>query len=149
MNPPSCSLNCFPKGSSLNLAGHLPLLKLCVISASVSVPCSAELAALYYMLEVSLCMPDSWRWTVTFSQGKSTGFPWKLGWRIVVVSNNKRRGFLFKNAVRSRPHGLRTLSGRRCGTRSLPMCLHLGFAERHRLSVLLAEGNATSSTDHN
>lgn len=57
MHPPYCSLNCFPKGSSLPLARHLALLKLRVISASLTTIFS-ERTNIYFVLEMSMCLPD-------------------------------------------------------------------------------------------
>lgn len=56
MNPPYCSLKCFPKGSSLKCAWHLPLLKLCDLYKSFGTTFSKTD---YYVLEISVCMLDN------------------------------------------------------------------------------------------
>lgn len=75
MNPPSCSLNRFPKGCSLHLARHLPLLKLCESSPKVFVLFSAKLTNIYYVLEILMRVLDNGRLTIKLSQGKVTDFP--------------------------------------------------------------------------
>lgn len=57
MNPPYCSLNCFPKGSSLKLAWQLPLLKPRVISVSLTTIFSKR-TNIYCVLETSMYIPD-------------------------------------------------------------------------------------------
>lgn len=91
-----CSLNCFPKGSSLPCARLLPLLMLWDLSRSLSTIFSKTIT--YCVLEISVCTLDKWRFTIKLSQGRFLIFPWNVGWRTVIAS-------VLRKGLRSRAPG--------------------------------------------